>query len=71
MSPKNISLKLKSFAHSEFSSPTFSNVDVIENKIINQTDLFGRGHKYIKVNFDKSFPAYIINNKNLYNDWIL
>ena len=71
MSPKNISLKLKSFAHSEFSSPTFSNIDVIENKITNQTDLFGRGHKYIKVNFDKSFPTYITNNKNLYNDWIL
>ena len=71
MSPKNISIKLKSFAHSEFSKPMFSNISVIENKIINQTDLFGRGHKYIKVNFDNSFPKYIISNKNLYNDWIL
>ena len=71
MSPKNISLKLRSFAHSEFSSPTFSNIRVIENKIINQIDLFGRGHKYVKVNLDNSFPKYIINNKNLYNDWIL
>ena len=71
MSPKNISLKLKSFAHTEFSNPTFSNIRVIENKIINQIDLFGRGHKYVKVNLDNSFPKYIINNKNLYNDWIL
>ena len=70
-SPTEIITKLKSFAHSEFSKPMFSNISVIENKIINQTDLFGRGHKYIKVNLDNSFPKYIINNKNLYNDWIL
>ena len=71
MSPKNISLKLKTFAHSEFSNSKFSNINIIENKIINQTDLFGRGHKYIKVNLDDTFPEYIINNKNLYHDWIL
>ena len=71
MSPKNISLKLKSFAHSEFSSPSFSDVDVIQNKIVNQTDLFGRGHKYFKVDFDDSFPKYLISNESLYNEWIL
>ena len=71
MSPENISLKLKTFAHSEFSDSKFSNIDIIKNKIINQIDLFGRGHKYIKINLDDTFPKYIVNNKNLYFDWIL
>ena len=71
LSPNEISLKLKTFAHSEFSIPKFSNEDIIKKKIINQTDLFERGHKYIKINLDDSFPKYIINNKNLYQDWIL
>ena len=71
MSPENISLKLKTFAHSEFSNSRFSNISIIKNKIINQIDLFERGHKYIKVNLDDSFPKYITNNKNLYRDWIL
>ena len=71
MSPENISLKLKTFAHSEFSNSKFSNINIIENKINNQIDLFERGHKYIKVNLDDRFPEYITNNKNLYCDWIL
>jgi beta-1,4-mannosyl-glycoprotein beta-1,4-N-acetylglucosaminyltransferase len=71
MSAEDISLKLKTFAHSEFSNSRFSNISIIENKIINKIDLFERGHKYIRVNLDDSFPKYIINNKNLYRDWIL
>ena len=44
---------------------------IAKNKIVNQTDLFGRGHKYFKVEFDDSFPKYLIRNKSLYNEWIL
>ena len=33
MSPEDISLKLKKFAHSEFSSDKFSSIDVIKKKI--------------------------------------
>ena len=33
MSPENISLKLKTFAHTEFSSNEFSSVEVIKDKI--------------------------------------
>ena len=38
MSPEDISLKLKSFAHSEFSGPEFSSVDIIR-KIINEIEV--------------------------------
>ena len=46
MSPEKISLKLKTFAHTEFSSDTFSNVEIIKKKIQKKVDLFNRGHNY-------------------------
>ena len=71
MSAKEISLKLKTFAHSEFSSKKYSDETIISNKMKEQVDLFERGHKYQKINFDESFPNFLINNKEYYKDWIL
>ena len=71
MNPKEISLKLKTFAHSEFSDPKFSDEQIIQDKIRRQLDLFDRGHKYFKIEIDKSFPQFIINNKIFYQKWIL
>jgi beta-1,4-mannosyl-glycoprotein beta-1,4-N-acetylglucosaminyltransferase len=71
MDPKEISLKLKTFAHSEFSDPKFSDEQIIQDKIRRQLDLFDRGHKYFKIEIDKSFPQFIINNKIFYQKWIL
>ena len=63
MSPELISLKLKTFAHSEFSNSRFSDVNVIKDKIENKIDLFERGHNYKKVDLDRSFPRYLIENR--------
>ena len=71
LSPKEISIKLKTFAHSEFSEEKFANEEIIKNKILARIDLFERGHKYTKVELDKSFPEFIILNKESYNDWII
>jgi len=71
MSPKQISLKLKTFAHSEFSGKRFSDINVIKNKIDNKTDLFERGHVYKKVKMDSSFPKYLIENNDKYRNYIL
>ena len=71
MSPELISLKLKTFAHSEFSGSRFSDVSVIKNKIENKIDLFERGHIYKKVDLDKSFPSYLIENLEKYKHYIL
>ena len=70
MSPELISLKLKTFAHSEFSESKFSDVDIIKNKIKNKIDLFERGHTYKKVNLDKSFPTYLIENLEKYKHYV-
>ena len=70
MSPELISLKLKTFAHSEFSGSRFSDVSVIKNKIENKIDLFERGHIYKKVDLDKSFPSYLIENLEKYKHYI-
>jgi len=71
MEPEQISLKLRTFAHSEFSDEKFSKVEIIKNKINEQIDLYERGHKYMKIELDKSFPKFIVDNKMLYKKWIL
>ena len=40
MSHEEISLKLKTFAHTEFSDEKFSAVEIVKNKIDQQVDLF-------------------------------
>ena len=71
MSAEKISLKLKTFAHSEYANDKYSSVDVIENKIHNRKDLFERGHVYEKVNLDFRFPKYLIENKEKYKTYII
>ena len=71
MSYEQISLKLKTFAHTEFSNDNFSSVEIIEDKIKKQIDLFNRGHKYHKVRFDNFFPKYIVENKEKFHKWIV
>jgi beta-1,4-mannosyl-glycoprotein beta-1,4-N-acetylglucosaminyltransferase len=68
--PDIISKKLKTFQHTEFSDDKFSNIETIKNKILNLEDLFGRNHKYLKINIDDSYPAFIRLNLNLFKDFI-
>ena len=71
LNPDQISLKLRTFAHSEFASEKFSSPVIIKKNIEKKKDLFGRGHIYQKVEIDKTFPEYLINNKDKYFKWIL
>tara|TARA_B100000787_G_scaffold169882_1_gene162709 strand:+ start:2264 stop:3073 length:810 start_codon:yes stop_codon:yes gene_type:complete len=71
MEPELISIKLKSFAHTEFSAQEFSSVDMIRSKIEKKIDLFNRGHQYKKVDLDSSFPEYLLENYKLYKSYIL
>ena len=71
MDPNAISLKLQTFAHSEFSISKYSDVNIIKYKIKNKMDLFERGHLYKKVKIDSSFPKYLIENNDKYKKYIL
>jgi len=71
MSYEEISLKLKTFAHSEFSEDKFSSVDIIKFKVDNKLDLFERGHLYEKVELNNKFPKYILENKIKFKDFII
>jgi len=68
---ETISKKLKTFQHTEYNSEKFSNIEIIKKKIDNLEDLFGRGYKYEKFNLDETFPNYILENKNLFKDYIV
>ena len=48
----------------------FTNINLIEKKILKGEDLFNRNIKYKKVNLDESFPNYIIKNKEKFKKWI-
>jgi beta-1,4-mannosyl-glycoprotein beta-1,4-N-acetylglucosaminyltransferase len=71
LSPEEISLKLKTFAHSEFSDEKFSSIKVIEDKIEKKIDLFERGHKYLKVEIDFTYPKPIRENQNKFKEFII
>ena len=66
-----ISKKLKVFPHQNFNSKKFSSIDIIQRKVSNLEDLFERGHKYEKVEIDKSYPDFLIDNLKYYKDYIL
>ncbi len=69
--PKDISKKIKSFAHQEFNNEKFTNISLIENNIDNMNDIFGRNFSYEKVELDNSFPKYILENQEKFSEWIL
>ena len=71
LDPQEISLKLKTFAHSEFSSEEFSSPKVIKEKIEKKIDLFNRGHNYKKIEINETFPKYFLNNLEKYKKFII
>lgn len=70
-SVEKISNKLKAFPHQEFNNSKFTDTNYIHERIKNLGDLFFRGHKYRKVQIDSSYPKYIIENIDLFEDFIL
>jgi len=71
MTVDQISLKLKTFAHVEFSNEKFSSKEVIKKKIDNLEDLFGRGHKYEVLKLNDNFPKYILEHRNEFHEFII
>ena len=71
MTPERISLKLKTFAHKEYSGDEFSSLEIIKDKISRKIDLYNRGHKYKIINIDNTFPKYIINNLQKFKEYLV
>ena len=71
MLPESISLKLKTFAHEEYSGDEFSSLEVIKDKKNRKIDLFNRGHTYKIINIDNTFPKYILSNLEKFEEYIL
>ncbi len=70
-SPKNISKKIKSFAHGEFNKADIANEENIKLKIERGQDIFNRGYGLKKVEVDSTFPRYILENKDKLKKWIV
>jgi beta-1,4-mannosyl-glycoprotein beta-1,4-N-acetylglucosaminyltransferase len=70
MSEKEISIKLKSFAHIEFSDKSYSSINVIKSKIKNLEDLFNRNHTYKKIKLEKFYPEFILKEVKKHRKFI-
>ena len=68
--PKQIIKKIESFSHGEFDSKNLSENEIHE-KIIKNQDIFNRGFKLKKIQLDKSYPEFILNNKEKFSKWII
>lgn len=69
--PSGIAKKIKSFSHSEFNKPEYTDEKKIEERIKKRIDIFDRNYVYKKINLDNSFPKYLLENKNKYKSWII
>ena len=69
--PDGIVKKIKSYAHTEYNLPEFTNEKKVEELINKQQDIFGRNLKFEPVKLDKTFPQYILENKIKFQNWIV
>ena len=49
----------------------YLNLKEIEKRIQSGADIIGRDDKYNKIELDNTFPSYILENKHLFQDWII
>ena len=70
-SPEDIIKKIKSYSHGEFNTKKNTDLEKINQKINDNIDIFDRGYKLKKIDIDRSFPEYILNNRNRLEDWII
>jgi len=66
-----IKKKIETFPHDEFKGKKFTEIKNIQKRVENLEDLFGRGHKYEKVNLNNTYPKYITENLDLFKEYIL
>jgi beta-1,4-mannosyl-glycoprotein beta-1,4-N-acetylglucosaminyltransferase len=75
--PKQLLFKYKNLCEYEDNYVFFNKIDehflnekIIEANIKNQKDIIGRDDIFTKQSIDNSYPKYILDNLDLFNDWI-
>ena len=68
---EEISEKIKTYSHMEYNKPEFTNVEKIQERIKNRTDIFDRNYKYEKIELNHTFPKYILDNEIKFRKWII
>lgn len=68
--PEEISIKIHSFAHSEYDKSNYTDISLIKERIIKGEDLFGRKDNITYVEIDNTFPDYLIKNLEKYKKYI-
>ncbi len=71
MKPEEIREKIMSYAHAEFNTEKYINLQNIENRVKSNKDIFDRKQYYEKINIDESYPSYIRKNVDTLKDWIV
>ena len=69
--PNKISQKIKDFSHTELNLDKYTNIEIIDSRVKNLEDPFKREYKLKRVNFDDSFPSYLMSNLDKYSHLIL
>ena len=49
----------------------FLNIDEIQKRIKNGSDIIGRDENFLPIKIDNEFPDYILEKKKSLNDWII
>lgn len=62
-SAEEISIKLKTFAHTEFDDKKYTQIEKIRDLIKNKQDVYGRGWVFDSNTDEKNLPDYVIKNK--------
>lgn len=71
MTPEDISLKIKTFAHSEYNKKEFFDINSIKKKILERKDLYNQNRVFNKVQIvKKNYPNYILSNLNKFINFI-
>ena len=69
--PRRIAEKIKGYAHQEYNLPELTDEKKIAERIKNRVDIFERNIKYKKIDLDDTFPKYILENLNYFENWII
>ena len=69
--PSDIAKKIRSFSHGEYNKKELVDEKKIEEKILNNEDIFNRGYELKKIDIDNAYPDFIRKNKKLLNEKII